>query len=90
MDPRQHGFLGEQHSDCNATGEGEADHCPCPGCGGHVFHLTVAVSYHTDDEFDSHARQFGDRVQDFFGGFGVYLACTACGRCTGATGFECR
>ena len=89
MDPRQHGYLGEQHSDCNMTGQGEATPFACPGCAGQVFHLTVAFGYHTDDQFDYLCREFGERVQDFFGAFAVYGTCRACGRHAGATGFEC-
>jgi hypothetical protein len=89
MDPRQHGFLGEQKSDCNVTGEGEAQPFLCPGCGKSAFRLTVVFGYNTDDLFDEHCRMFGERVQDFFGGFAVYATCTACGHHAGATGFEC-
>jgi hypothetical protein len=89
MDPRQHGFLGEQDANCNVTGEGDARPFLCPGCGDSVFRLTVVFGYHTDDQFDGHFREFGERVQDFFGAFAVYVACGACGRHTGATGFEC-
>lgn len=86
FDSRQHGYDGEQGENCCKVGEGERVRVLCPNCGEAPMVIMPSFAYQFyDDDLD----EWGDRMQDFFDGFGVDVRCVKCGRLTSPSGFEC-